>query len=397
MTQGSTAFLWLGASAIAAAVHLVLVQQGLAAYSARNIVPQPLVMPQVEIMAVASSVAGEERSVETAATVKSQKLSATSSAQRATASTAPSVSAVQPVTSARTSAVATAPALSAKPAPKIAAPSVTALAPAATPPSSVMPARPAAPTVATVKSSGTLAAQPTAKVPGLSAPAASVPAAIGTMTVRAASVVASAPAATRVAAALLSPPTTAVQPVASTSAAPPATIAALPQIAPVPAPSLPPAPEVLEQEGIAAPAPALTPQESVLTYQSVLDVLAEMPKAPCFAALPTLSDQSAFQLEVFAQTSDDLDAFADQMEARIGQPPNTTMKPISAAQCAAAAYITEGPSYPRFKLFFEIDNCEIKSGELRKPMPAAKAGATKILEFAPEIACFMLICMNLAR
>jgi hypothetical protein len=147
--------------------------------------------------------------------------------------------------------------------------------------------------------------------------------------------------------------------VAPVSAAAPETVVAVAE----PVPSLPPRAETPARDGIAAPEPDQTPQENAQTYQSVLDVLAEMPKAPCFAALPTLSDENAFQLEVFAQTTQELSAFASALAAKIGQPPNTTMKPISAAQCAAAAYVIDGPAYPRFDLFFDIPQREIKSGE----------------------------------
>tara|TARA_R110002110_G_scaffold293407_2_gene507325 strand:- start:3233 stop:3937 length:705 start_codon:yes stop_codon:yes gene_type:complete len=128
---------------------------------------------------------------------------------------------------------------------------------------------------------------------------------------------------------------------------------------------LPPPASSVEQGGIAAPPPKTAPvaPANETTYLSVLDVLAEVQKGPCFAALPTLSDQSEFQLEAFARNSGDLDQFRQALDDRLGRTPNTTMKAISDAQCAAMAFVSDGPAYPRFKLFFEIDQRVIKSGD----------------------------------
>lgn len=361
MTQRSTIGLWAGSGAIATAVHLVLVQQGLAAYGARNQVAPPPVMPQVEILAVASSVAGEQRPVETVAAVQSARLQPkTSTEQRAETATAARVAA-KTAEAARLGAVAKAATVAPAPrqttAPSPAAQAV-AVAPAraATEASSVTPTRPSAPSVTSVKSTAQVVTAVPKQAPGLSPPALA-PVAVAPVSVA----TAPAPATATVApvSPISAPDRAAVQPVAAVSAAAPETVAAVAE----PVPSLPPRADTPARDGIAAPEPDQTPQENVQTYQSVLDVLAEMPKAPCFAALPTLSDESAFQLEVFAQTTQELSAFASALAAKIGQPPNTTMKPISAAQCAAAAYVIDGPAYPRFDLFFDIPQREIKSGE----------------------------------
>jgi len=150
-------------------------------------------------------------------------------------------------------------------------------------------------------------------------------------------------------------------------------IAAIADTAPTPVPapaaqqvaSLPPPASSVEQSGIAAPTPKVAPlaPANETTYLSVLDVLAEVPKDPCFAALPTLSDKSEFQLEAFARNSSDLDHFRQALEKRLGRMPNTTMKAISDAQCATMAFVSDGPAYPNFKLFFEIDQRVIKSGD----------------------------------
>ncbi|MGB3280311.1 MAG: hypothetical protein WBA92_14060, partial [Pseudorhodobacter sp.] len=76
----STVPVWLGAGAVAVAVHVILVQQSLAAYGARSALPPPKMVPQIEIMAVASSVAGEERPVKTVKAVQSETLSARTNA-----------------------------------------------------------------------------------------------------------------------------------------------------------------------------------------------------------------------------------------------------------------------------------------------------------------------------
>ncbi len=381
MTQGSNLAIWAGAGAIASALHLLLVQQGLAAYSARSLVPPP-VMPQVEIMAVASSVAGEEQPVETVAAVQSQRVQASSAAERSEKVTPQDRLAANAAAPARVGAVASAVAVrpvSVAPKPVPAAPQPPAAKPAAIAPApemvSAAPMRPVAPTVSTVTSAASVVAPVPSKAPGLNAPTIA-PVAIGpTTSVAAARVAAPAVAAPPAAAVRVLPEASEAQPSrpdapkASTVASLAPVVSTVQPLAPVGAPvseavpSLPPPPEQAAQEGIAAPQPDQTPQENVQTYKSVLDVLAEMPKAPCFAALPSLSDQSEFQLEVFAQTPTELQAFATALEAKIGQPPNTTMKPISAAQCAAAAFVIDGPAYPRFNLFFEIAEREIKSGE----------------------------------
>jgi hypothetical protein len=140
--------------------------------------------------------------------------------------------------------------------------------------------------------------------------------------------------------------------------------AAAPALAPVP--SLPPPASAVEQDGVAAPLPESAPEAPANenTYDVVLDHLAEMTQPDCFAALPSLSDEGRFQLEVFAKDAADLTEFRNRLEGQVGQRmPNTTMKPISADQCAVMGFLTEGPSYPRFKLFFDLPRRVIQSGE----------------------------------
>lgn len=356
MTGSSNMALWAGAGAIATAVHLVLVQQGLAAYGARTLVAPPPVMPQVEILAVASSVAGEERPVETVAAVQSERLQASNTAERNAKAATPDRVAAKPVPTARVGAVAKTAAVQAAPvAIERGQPAAIATMTRASEAVSAEPARPVVASVSTVKSAASVVAPVPKQTPGLTAPPIA-PVAVGPKTAKASPSVA---AASTSAVAAVAPVAAAVQPLTPVSPAPTEAVAAVAE----PAPSLPPPADVAARDGIAAPQPDQTPQENVQTYQSVLDVLAEMPKARCFAALPTLSDQSTFQLEVFAQTSEELADFATALAARIGQPPNTTMKPISAAQCAAVAYVIDGPSYPRFNLFFDIPQREIKSGD----------------------------------
>jgi len=131
-------------------------------------------------------------------------------------------------------------------------------------------------------------------------------------------------------------------------------------------PSLPPPANSTARDGIAAPLPENVPEAppNEDTYDVVLDHLAEIAKPACFAAMPSLSDEGAFQLEVFARDTADLAEFRNRLESRVGQRmPNTTMKPISQDQCEVMTFLTEGPSFPRFKLFFDIPRRVIRSGE----------------------------------
>lgn len=399
MNEGtfSTVPVWLGAGAVAVAVHLVLVQQGLAAYGARSILPLPKTVPQIEIMAVASSVAGEERPVETVKAVQSETLSARTNVDPVTVSRVKSATKASSASAARVSSVDKAKAIQTKPAlgqpspVAVAAKPVSTLSPtvASAPPSaktalttsSVTPSRPKAPKASAIRSTASVASKPVAPIAGLS-PLAMAPSSVGIETLTATlapptvprEVAPGKPDAAEVlgsVAAVRSAPATPLASVAS----PRETIAAisLPPTASVP--SLPPKADVLEKEGIAAPQPSLPPQEDILTYQSVLDIMVEVNKSPCFAALPTLSDDSVFQLEVFAQTKAELAGFANELKARIGQSLNSTMKPISAAQCAAASFVSEGPAYPRFKLFFDVPRREIKSGEMLEGRIGNASGA----------------------
>jgi hypothetical protein len=421
--------LWVGAGAIAIACHLVLVQQGLAAMGTRVELPPTATIPEIEIMAVALSVAGEERVAEVAKPVSSETLSSRNSADRAEKLTANTATRLEAPKAARLAALSP----SAKPATVAAASAPTAAAAVSTPSVSAVASVPAVATnvpkiaiaaaaqpaasaaavaispspTATPKSGVSRVAAnaaPVPKAPGLSAPiAAARPAtassATAPRTVASANAVSSA-AAPRVAAAAPSPkpktslspiaepavssanrvgavaaasPTTSLSPVAEAAASSANRVAAIAATPPAantatavePVGSLPPPATAVARDGIAAASPdieTLAPANET-TYLSVLDVLAEVAKGPCFAALPTLSDQSEFQLEAFARNDTDLDAFQTELETRLGRMPNTTMKQISDAQCAALSFISEGPAYPRFKLFFEIDKRVIASGE----------------------------------
>jgi hypothetical protein len=392
----STVPVWLGAGAVAVAVHLVLVQQSLAAYGARIALPPPKVVPQIEIMAVASSVAGEERPVETVKAVQSETLSARTNTELVTAPRAESATIASSAPAARLNRVDKASAVQAKPATvlssavtvavnpatKISRAAVTApIATTALTASSITPSRPDTSKAAAIRSTASVAAKPVATVAGLS-PLADVPAAFALETLVASPTpdaapnevspaISNAPEALSAVAAVKSAPAAPLASVASTRE----TISAVssPPLASVP--SLPPEVEVLEQDGIAAPKPNQVPQDNQLTYQSVLDIMAEVPRSPCFAALPTLSEDSVFQLEVFAQTKVELAGFADELMARIGRTPNSTMKPISAAQCAAANFVSDGPAYPKFRLFFDIPRREIKSGEMLEGRIGNASGA----------------------
>ena len=359
----ATVPLWVGAGAVAVSVHFVLVQQGLAAYNARNVVPPPPVVLEIEIMAVASSVAGEDAPVKTVTAVAAESLPARTSADRADVSQPQTARKGAPSTAERLVGAA-----SREPAPANAAARVALTPPATT----VTPARPRPASVLAARSSAN-AVKPAPPAPGLTAPAIA-PVAVGPETRHAPTATAQTPlagvsAVGPVARASSTAPASAATPVAPLQAAPRkviAAVAAVPRQNPDairPVASLPPPAEVKAQEGVGAPQPAQTPQENLLTYRSVLDILATMPKSPCFAALPSLSDESVFQLEVFAQTPAALADFAQGLTRRVGQMPNSTMKAISAAQCGAADFISEGPAYPRSKLFFDIPVREIKSGE----------------------------------
>jgi hypothetical protein len=444
------AALWTGAGAVAVAVHLLIVQQGLAAMMATTAPLPPVTLPEIEIMAVALSVAGEERPIETAKPVQTETLEARKDAEKAealkpgeaerlegrapaaVAAVAPAataaapaarVAAVAPVASATASAAAAAPArVAAAVAPSAPAASVSPASPAPEAISSVTPAAPvaaAAPSVATASvaapatapvTAARVVAPPPPRAAGIAPPSPSVaqapratpaaPVVSSANTVTGSSPVAPAvsarPAAQPAPAARVSSaarvasvapvaeavaPVATVAPVAERVAASPdprpaeslAPVQTTPEpLAPVasaapsvvePVPSLPPPPGTQAQDGIAAPTPETQAPANAETYVSVLDVLAETPKGDCFAALPTLSDNGAFQLEAFAREQSDLTRFNAALEERLGQMPNTTMKAISDPQCAAMGFINEGPSYPRFKLFFEIDQREILSGD----------------------------------
>ncbi len=392
--------LWGGAGTLAVLLHLILVQQGLAAMGKVSTAPPPE-MPVIEVMAVATTLQGEDQPIETARPVTSEALRPQSGVERLAASS-PQADRVQGAAAATATAAQPVAPAAASP-PKLAALGPSAPAQAA----ATLPARPggatsvatvstapAAPAAGAVRlapsvSTATVArpAAPAPRQPGLrpvvtqpdsTATAAARPPAPAAVAAQnpaspdpAARAAPSAPSAVaasgaaRVAAvapvASLSPAVRPAQP-AAPNAAPPGPVAA-PALAPVP--SLPPPASSPAQEGIAAPLPENAPLAPANedTYDTVLDHLAEVAQPACFAAMPSLSDEGAFQLEVFARDAADLDLFRNRLETRLGQRmPNTTMKAISADQCATLDFLTGGPSYPRFQLFFDLPQRVIASG-----------------------------------
>ena len=116
--------------------------------------------------------------------------------------------------------------------------------------------------------------------------------------------------------------------------------------------------------GLAAP-PEAVPDEApadTATFERVLDFLARYPSGPCFLALPSLSEAGEFRFEVFAAETGSLDAFRSALERETGALPNTTMKPVSPAQCRALDYAKAAPAYPGFRLYFELPDRDIASG-----------------------------------
>lgn len=413
--------LWGGAGMVAGVLHLLLVQQGLAAMGkARDTLPPE--MPVIEVMAVATTLQGEDQPIETARPVASEALRPQTGAERlnaagpaaervqgATAATAAAAQAAAPAAPPKLAALspsgaaqgiaasparpeAASPVARPSPAPTAPASGATRLAPSVSTATVARPAAPAPrqpglrPVASSPGSTATVAARPPAPVaaaaqspapsapvtvnpvttnpvsgpvavaPGAAAPAATPPAAAPSGAARVASV---APAAS------LAPAVRPATPSASAPASAASTAAAAPAPALTPVPSLPPPASSPAQEGVAAPLPENAPVAPANedTYDSVLDHLAEVEQPACFAAMPSLSDEGAFQLEVFARDAADLDLFRNRLEARLGQRmPNTTMKAISADQCAVLAFLTEGPSYPRFRLFFDLPQRVIASG-----------------------------------
>jgi hypothetical protein len=359
------ALVWLVAAGVALAVNGVAMREGMAIWAARSAAmaavppearltapprilagqaqPTPTVAPTSQTLAPAGAQAARLAPVarDTAAAVTgAERLGARAQpADRlaATAQPAPAVAAtIVPPDAPRAQAVPLTPAT---------APRVGGTAPVATPlPQSpgLRPDRPGAQVVGAV-------------TPGLAAP---LPAAEPSRPASVAPVTAAPVASGPVAVARVSGAT-----VAATVPDRPAALAAL---APVAAPeriaaATPPPPEPRpDQAGVAAPDAGAAPPET--TYRDVLDLIAETPVPPCFAALPTLSDTGDFQLEVFARTETDLADFAARLRERLGQVPNATLKPVSAAQCAALEALRAAPAFPAFTIYFDLAARDITSG-----------------------------------
>lgn len=118
-----------------------------------------------------------------------------------------------------------------------------------------------------------------------------------------------------------------------------------------------------EISGIASVNPPVqTAEEAQATYTDVLDVLRSYPVVDCFAALPSLSEGNAFQLETFAGSSAELDAFRSTLQAKTEALPGTVMKPVSQAQCDALPFVTKSAQYPEFQLYFDLSARDIESG-----------------------------------
>jgi hypothetical protein len=381
---------WAASAGVAVALHLVLVQQGLAGLEARAPRP-PATVPQVEILAPALRVAAAQVRLDAAPVAVAVQ-------------TPPVAPAAVPLT-ARSPAARVAP---------VAAPGATvpaapmAATPAATVPGAAgeTPVRPPDPT-APVAPGGMapVAAAPAALRPALPEPAVPPVAALAERAPEVAPVVvaAAAPSATAAsrpgAPAAVPPRVAGLRPVAPVAAGPPTVAHAAPRaVGPVaPAPSRPVAagagaalrPAAAGAEGLrpvaevaAVPAvvASLPPQEGAAragiaapvataeadsdTYEAVLAATATYPAGPCFAALPGLSDKGVFQFETFALSETDLAAFRQSIEAETGRLPNSHMKPVSPAQCRALAFLTESAAYPAFQLVFDLPERSIASGSV---------------------------------
>ena len=99
-------------------------------------------------------------------------------------------------------------------------------------------------------------------------------------------------------------------------------------------------------------------------YATILDFVRRFDGGDCFAAVPTLSEVSAtLALDVFGETQSSLDRFAAGLRDEAGVIPNAVLKPISAPQCAALAFVSTIPSYPQLSVELVLDSRSIKNGE----------------------------------
>ncbi|SIN84688.1 hypothetical protein [Vannielia litorea] len=136
--------------------------------------------------------------------------------------------------------------------------------------------------------------------------------------------------------------------------------------------------------GLAAPAPESDISEADRTrYTAILDYLKTYDGGPCFAALPALGEETAqLTLDAFGPTSASLDGFRAGMEAQTGEIPNTFLKPVSEAQCAALVFIREARAYPAFNLYFDMSDRVIASGDYLEG---------RILNVSGQVVHFLLI------
>jgi hypothetical protein len=382
---------WALATTGALVLHLAIAQQFLH-LAAPGRMSDPVTLPDIEIMAVPLAVAGQDTPVAVAERVtESESQAPVSDAETLTmsntdqdrikANDAESASASQPraeaVAAVRPDAPATAPRqrVAARPepvpqdalrAPVVAAPRVTAPAASAAP-ARVPTLRAAAPkpvereTATAVRVPATPSRVTAVKPAPEATPSPSEAPAPETAPVRTAPTPAAPP---RVVAARPAP---AASRPARVSAVPRATVAATPPAATEEVAALPSLPPVsgAARPGIAAPTPEVVlPATPTETYETTLDVLASYAGGPCFAALPTLGDDGAFQLETFARSRSDLDKFRGALETRTGALPDTRMKPVSDAQCEALAYLQNSPAYPQYQIFFDLKAYTIPSGSV---------------------------------
>lgn len=100
-------------------------------------------------------------------------------------------------------------------------------------------------------------------------------------------------------------------------------------------------------------------------YAAVLDVLGSFDGGPCFAALPSLGEETGdLTLEAFSQGPEALDRLRTDLETRAGEVPNSVFLPIVERQCAALGFLQQREDYPQFSIYFDMPRRNILQGEL---------------------------------
>jgi hypothetical protein len=250
-----------------------------------------------------------------------------------------------------------------------AAPATTSVA------SGAPPVAAAPPPVAAAQLAGA-APRPAAARPAGARPAAAV-APSGVAPPKAAAPGRAAPAAAAGAAARPASATATARPAAASATARPATAGA--PAAAVAAGSAPIAAAAVAAEGriaatLAPSDPSLAPTPGVAgevteaerdRYAAVLDHLSGYDGGPCFAALPSLGEETGdLTLEAFALTEDQLGRFRADMEATAGVVPLAVLLPILERQCPALAFIKDKTRYPEFSIYFDVPRRDLASGDV---------------------------------